>query len=135
MAFSPPVQVVIPENLPPVYDHGFSDEDTLRIKEAKKLIEKRNLVEEPVTRDEFRTVIVPWQRIHRTEQFTLHPVKEKVIRVAKEKVIKPPREPKIKKLTKKEINAKISACLFKIGTGETLTEDETSFLQLHTTGL
>jgi hypothetical protein len=135
MAFIVPVQIVIPENLPPVYDHGYSEEEVIQIKAAKKLIEKRNLVENPTTREEFRTIIVPWQRIHRTEQFILHPVKEKVVRVPKEKVIKPPREAKIKKLTKAQINAKISSCLFKLGTGEILTDDESSFLKEHTTGL
>lgn len=113
---------LVPENITPVYDHGFSEEQVMWIKQKKEEINKRDLNKFPVTLDEFKTIIVPWQRIHRTEEFILHPVKVKKPRAPKApKVVKP------KKLTKKQIKDKLNDIIFKQATGEQLTTEETTF--------
>jgi len=84
----------------PSYDHGFTVEEVASIKKAKEAISARQILS--VTLQEFKEVIVPWTRIHRTEQFILHPPKEVKTRVAKA-----PKVPKEKKLSKKALEAKL----------------------------
>ena len=130
MAFIAPSSIAeIPDTVP-AYVHGFSEEEVIEIKKAKKLIEKRDLLAEPVTREEFRLTIVPWQRIHRTEEFNLRPVKPiKVPKVPKEKVVKE------KKLTKKAIKERLGILIFrKFASPEELTEEDILFLAEHTEG-
>jgi len=116
-----PLKTVVSE---PTYTHGFSLEEETRIKEGKKAIEERDIVAEPVTLEEFKTIIVPWNRIYRTEQFILHPPKAakkpRAVRVTK---------PKVKKLTKKAIAEKINNIVFKIATGEEVSEEEQTFYE------
>lgn len=132
-----PSSVKLPEeeNKPIIYNHGFSEEQVHTITLAKSNLDKRNLSEFPVTLEEFKTIIIPWQRIKRTEAFNLNPEKpkkEKVIRVPKVKV---PKEPKQKKLTKKFINDEMSRIIFKKAMGQELSPDELIFIEAHTQGI
>ncbi len=127
MAFIAPTKVStvpdVPEAQP--YDHGYSEEEVHRITLARNEITKRDLSKEPVTLEEFKNVIAPWFRIQRTEEFILHPVKEKV---AKEpKAPKVPKEPKPKKLTKKQIQDELTRLMFKMATGGTFSDEEKEF--------
>lgn len=119
--------VIVVEEPVKLYTHGYTPEEVEHITQKKKLLEKRNLVEEPVTLDEFRSIIIPFQRIQRTEIFNLNPEKEKKVRVLKEKVVK------VKKLTKKQINDEVTRIVFKRINNEELTEEEDTFLQANTT--
>lgn len=105
------------------YDHGFSDKQVATIKEGKLTLDSRDLTKFPVTLEEFKTIVVPWNRIHRVEQFILHPVKEKTTKV------KPIRTPRVKKLTKKAIAEKINSIVFKMATGEEVSTEEKTFYE------
>lgn len=111
-----------------LYDHGFTPEEVITITAKKKELEKRNLAEEPVTLEEFKDIVVPYQRIQRTEVFNLNPEKEKKVRVIKEKVVKE----KVVRLTKKYIESKITEIVYKMARGEELLEEETEFFNKHT---
>lgn len=113
---------------PKLYDHGFTVEEVISITAKKKQLEKRNLSEEPVTLEEFKDIVVPFQRIQRTEIFNLNPEKEKKVRVLKEKVVKE----KVVRLTKKFIESKITEIVYKMARGEELLEEETEFFNKHT---
>ena len=121
-----------------VYKHGYTEEAVARITAAKKAIDVRDLSEEPVSIDEVREVIVPWNRIHRVKEFNLHPVK---VTGKKKVVAKSPltagrkrvaTKPKVKKLTKKFIADEIGRIVFKIALQESLTEEEQAFYDEHT---
>jgi len=116
-----------------VYSHGVPPEQVEEVKKQKAELEKRIANGgEPVTLEEFKNIVIPFLRIHRTEVFLLTPVKEKKVReprVPKEKVVKP------KRLTKKAIKERIDAIIFKkFTTTEGVTEEEESFLNEHTGG-
>lgn len=74
---------------------------------------------------------MPWNRIHRTEQFILHPPKVTKAKTTRARTAKP----KVKKLTKKAIQEKLNGIVFKQATGETLTDEEQVFFTTHTKGL
>lgn len=120
----------------PVYDHGFSQEQVLLIKNKIKEIEKRDLATQPVTLEEFKLYVVPWQRILRTEAFILNPVKEKAVRGEKAiKEAKQPKEPKVakpKKMTKKATQEKLNEIIMKRVRKIELTEEEEIFYQEQT---
>ncbi len=124
MAFVAPTKVSTVPDVPEVkpYDHGYSEEEVHRITIARNEIVKRDLSKEPVTLEEFKTIIAPWFRIHRTEEFILHPAKEKV---AKEP--KAPKEAKPKKLTKKQTTELLTQLIFKLATGIPFTDSEKVF--------
>lgn len=117
-----------------VYVHGYSEEAVERILTTKSEISKRDKEEFPVTRDEVRTIIVPWNRIHRVKEFILHPAKTKAKTKAKAKTSTLSRKaaPKVKKLTKKFIAEEISRIVFKIALQQDVTEEEQKFYDLHT---
>lgn len=122
----------INENIPPPYEHGYSETQVIEITQAKENLEKRNLAEEPVTLEEFKTIIVPFQRIKRTTTFNLNPEKIKITKPKKEpkpKVIKPP---KVKKLTKKYIESEMSRIIFAKAMEQELTEEDNLFIEAHT---
>ena len=123
---------LVPTEHQPVhfYSHGFTPEQVEEIKAKKLSIEKRDLKKEPVTLDEFKTIIVPWNRIHRTEQFILNPKKEKAERKPREKKEPAPKKPK--KLTKKHIQDKINDIVFKLAKGETISDEEQRFFDEQT---
>jgi hypothetical protein len=118
---------LVPEEPSKLYEHGYTPEQVAIITANKKELERRNLSEVPVTLEEFKDIVVPYQRIQRTEIFNLNPEKEKKVRVVKEKVVK------IKKLTKKQIGEKVTEIVFKLARSEELTEEEQVFFKEHTT--
>lgn len=129
-------QFAVPSLVPlekiPVYDHGFSVDQVETIKKAKGEISKRDLVKEPVTLLEFKTIIVPFCRIHRVEQFILHPVKvvksRKPRAIGKKVTVRRP-----KKLTKAAINKRLSDILFLQATNkDDVTQADLDFLTEHT---
>lgn len=124
-------QKLITEVAPQVYDHGYTQEQVEVIKLAKKELEKKPVNE--ITLEDFANIVIPHQRIHRTEVFNLNP--EKVKPPKKERVVKPKvvREPREKKMTKKDIEAKITDIIFKKALGNEVTEEEEAFFVLHTT--
>lgn len=117
-----------------IYIHGYSDEEVARILTEKSNISKRDKSEFPVTRDEVRTVIVPWNRIHRVKEFILHPVKTKAKAKAKPVTSSLSRKapPKVKRVTKKFIAEEIGRIVFKIALEQEVTEEEQKFYDLHT---
>lgn len=108
-----------------VYSHGFSEEEVTLITSRHKEIMKRNLFESPVTRDEFKNIIVPMIRITRTKAFIIKENKKETKKSSESKTLKVPKE---KKLTKKQKAEKTQLLLLKKLTGETLTEEEQAFL-------
>jgi hypothetical protein len=124
MAFVAPTKIAEiptePEAKP--YNHGYTEEQVHRIELLRSEIIERDIVKEPVTLEEFRGVIAPWFRIHRTTEFILHPIKEKVI-----KETKAPKTPKVKKLTKKQREAELSRLILKMAMGQEFTPEETMF--------
>jgi hypothetical protein len=130
MAFTPPVSMTLPESAePPKYSSGYPPEEEDRIKREKALIDARDLTLFPVTLEEFKTIVAPWFRINRTEEFILHPEKvkkERVPKVPKEKVVKE-RLPKEKKLTKGQVQAKLQEIIMKKAFGQEVSEEEESF--------
>ena len=122
-----------------LYDHGYPLDQVEEIKQKKLAIEKRvNNNGEPASLEELKTVIVPWQRIIRTEAFNLNPEKPK-----KEKVIKVPKAPKeprqkkektvaiakVKKLTQKQIQEKLSGIIMRKAMKREVTEEEEQFFK------
>jgi hypothetical protein len=118
--------------LPEVYLHGFTEEEVTLIKLAKTKLDKRNLLEEPVTLTEFKEIVVPYQRILRTTAFNLNPEKVKPVRIPKVPKPKVIKEPKVKKLTKKFIQEELSRLIFSQAMGDVLTDDESIFILTHT---
>ena len=108
------------------YSSGYTLEQEEHIKREKLELDRRDLIKEPVTLEEFRTIVAPWYRINRTEEFRLHPEK-----VKKERT---PREVKPKKLSKTAISKKLTEIIMKLGTGQSLTEEEELFYKEHTGG-
>ena len=131
MAFVVPTVLQVIEVEVPKYVSGYTEEEETQIKLAKQRIDARDLALEPVTLEEFKTVIAPWFRIHRTEEFILHPEKIKPIRVPKEAK---PKVPKEKKLTKAQTQNKFQQCIMKMATGEAFTEEEAEFFKKQTGG-
>ena len=131
-----PSSVEVPE-VPTVinYSHGFSEQQVYEITLAKTNLDKRNLSEFPVTLEEFKTIIVPWQRIQRTVAFNLFPEKVKPVKVPKIPKVKVPKEPKPKKLTKKFINDEMGRLIFKRAMGQELSQEELTFIETHTQGI
>jgi hypothetical protein len=113
----------------PIYVSGYTPEEEERIKKAKALLDKRDLAKDPVTLLEFKTIVAPWYRINRVEEFILHPVKEKKVKAPKE-----PKVPKIKKLTKKQAAEKLSSIIFKLAIQDDLTDEERTWYKEHTGG-
>ena len=135
MAFvAPKALQAVPEEEKPKYQSGYTEEEELIIKEKKKQLDLRDLSEQPVTLEEFRDIVCPWFRIHRTEQFTLHPEKVKAVRVPKEPKPKVEKVPKEKKLTKAQTTAKMQGILMKMATKVELTEEEQEFFKVQTGG-
>lgn len=128
MSFEPkPLELETPK---PIYSHGYSEEQERYIREQREKIFKRDLSVEPVTTEELRDVIIPYQRILRTEAFILNPKKED--KSKKEKVTKEPKAPKPKKLTKKFIQEELNRITMKeLMQNEPLTEEEQKFYEEH----
>ncbi len=124
--------------VPAPYSSGYTEDEIMVIKVAHAKLSDRNLKVEPVTLEEFKTIVIPWQRINRTEVFTLNPDKVKAVREPKapraprtprEKVAKAPKEVK---LTKKYISERLSDIIFQMAAGEMVSEEDTEFFNLHT---
>jgi len=111
------------------FSSGYTEEQEQEIKLAKAKLELRDLLKEPVTLEEFKTIVVPWFRVVRTEDFILHPEKVKKVRVIKEKVV---REPKVKKPTKAFIKSEVQRLIFKLSRSEEFTEEEKVFFNTYT---
>lgn len=101
------------------YHHGYTEEQVEEIKKKFSLIEDR----QDISLEQFRDIVIPHIRIHRITEFKL--AKEKKVRKVKEP--KEPKEPKAKKLTKKQIDAKVFEITFKIAAGKDITEEEKEF--------
>jgi len=117
----------------PKYEHGYSEPEVDKIVKAMEGIKKRDLQLEPVTLEEMKDVVVPFQRIHRTTVFNLNPEKPK--KEPKERVAKEPKEkkPRVKKLTAAEKKKKINDIVMKMATGQDLTQEEEEFFNANTT--
>ncbi len=133
--FAPAKVAEQPEEIVP-YDHGFTPLEVERIKSAKLELDKKIERGYKHSLDEFKTIIVPHLRIHRTEAFILNPEKEKKVRVAKEpgqpRQTRAKGEPKVKKLTKKEISARLDSIIMKMAMQQAISEDEQAFFNEHT---
>lgn len=112
-----------------LHTSGYTPEQEQEIKKAKSSLELRDLLKEPVTLEEFKSIVVPWFRISRTEDFILHPEKVKKVRVVKEKVVK---EVKVKKPTKAFIKTELQRLIFKLSRSEEFTVEETEFFTIYT---
>ena len=110
--------IIVPEEKPK-YDHGYTEEEVLRIKQRREEIFKRDLYAAPVTTEEFKTIIVPFCRINRTEKFILAP----------EKKPKAPKAPKEKKLTKKEIKLRMNSIIIAKAMGQDVSEEDKIFFK------
>ncbi|MFA5670269.1 MAG: hypothetical protein WC967_13585 [Balneolaceae bacterium] len=117
----------------PKYEHGYSEPEVAKIVKAMEGIKKRDLQLQPVTLEEMKEVVVPFQRIHRTTVFNLNPEKPK--KEPKERVAKEPKErkPRVKKLTAAEKKKKINEIVMKMATGQDLTPEEEEFFNANTT--
>lgn len=123
------------------YSHGIDPQKVEFIIAKKKEIEKRiNNGGEAVTLEEFKEIIIPWNRIHRTTEFILNKPKEKVKKVREPKepkapraprAAKEPKPPKEKKLTKKEVERLLNSAIIKMATGQALTEQEQQVFDEH----
>ena len=113
--------ITIPEEKPK-YDHGYTEEEVLCIKQRREEIFKRDLYAEPVTTEEFKTIIVPFCRINRTEKFILAP----------EKKPKAPKAPKEKKLTKKEIKLRMNNIIIAKAMGQSVSQEDEIFFKENT---
>jgi len=132
MAFEP--QQFTPTTETPIhfYSHGFTPEEAEEIKRQKKLLDEKLRNNEEITLKEFEEIIVPFQRIHRTEEFILNPGKIKKEKIPKEpKAPRTPRVPKEKKLTKKQIETECNRLFTKEMAGEEFTEKEREFYNLY----
>lgn len=131
MAFTPPKIVeAVPEIQ--VYDHGFSEEEVVKITNAVKAIESRDIVNEPVTFEEFKNYVVPWFRIQRTSDFILKETKAKATKAAR--VPKEPKPKAPKKLSKAAAKAELNRLIFKLATGSEFTPEEQEFYDNYTGG-
>lgn len=113
------------------YDHGYSIEEVEKIKEVFKILSKKVSEGYEVSLEEFKTIIIPHIRIHRTEEFILN---EKPEKVKKEKIIKEKIEKIPKERKKKEIKIKpewgeekLQEIALKMALGENLTKEEIEF--------
>ena len=121
------------------YSHGIDPQKVEFILEKKKEIEARiNNGGEAVTLEEFKEIIIPWNRIHRTTEFILNKPKVKKVREPKEpkaprapRAAKEPKAPKEKKLTKKEVEKLLNSAIIKMATGQALTEQEQQVFDEH----
>jgi hypothetical protein len=124
-----------------MYSHGIDPQKVEFILEKKKEIEARiNNGGEAVTLEEFKEIIIPWNRIHRTSEFILNKPKEKIKKVREPKepkapraprAAKEPKAPKEKKLTKKEVEKLLNSAIVKMATGQALTEQEQQVFDEH----
>jgi len=120
----------------PKYDHGFSEEEVLRIKEEFKKLESRQAkTGECPSLDEFKSIVIPHCRIHRTEQFILNPVKVRAAKEPKEKVAKVPKEKaqKVKKITQKEMKERqfrLQKIISLKAAGLAISESDIEFLKM-----
>ena len=105
---------------PNTYNHGYSIQEVDKLKTAKAELDKRNLTQEPVTLEEFKTIVVPWNRVLRVEEFILADTKKPKEKATR--IVKP------KKLTKKAIKEKLNVIIFKKASGKELTKDEQIFM-------
>jgi len=129
-----PFATTLPDEQATLYSHGIPLEKVDLIKQQKANLEKRiNNGGEAVTLDEFKEIVIPWLRIHRTEAFILNKPKEKEKKVRDPKEPKAPRQPKVpkplkeKRLTKKETEKRLSVCIIKKALGQLLSEEEQAF--------
>jgi hypothetical protein len=119
-----------------IYDHGYSEEEVIRLTELNKELDKKVDKGYEPTLEEFKTIICPMFRINRKEAFILNKPKEKPVKVPKEKKVKEPKAPKTpkpKKLTAKEIKARqerLNKIIMKKAAGAELNEDDKEFLDL-----
>jgi hypothetical protein len=130
MAFTPPTSVKTISETERKYISGYTPEQEEYILKQRRLLDERDLVTQPVTLQEFKDIIVPWFRIHRTEEFNLHPAKP----TKEPKVPKVTKVPKEKKLTKAQIQTKMQAIVMQLAFGQPLTEEETLFYKQQTGG-
>lgn len=131
MAFEPQQFTPITEAPIHFYSHGFTPEEVERIKLGKKFLDQKLRNGEEISLKEFEEIIVPFQRIHRTEEFILNPGKTKKEKEPKEKKVKPPKVPKEKKLTKKQIETECNRLFNKEMSGQEFTEAEREFYNLY----
>lgn len=119
---------------PKPYSHGYSHQEVEEIKAKKKMLEARLLANgSPVTLEEFKTIVVPHIRIHRTEEFIFKP--DKPVKPKKEPVIreaKQPKAPKAPKITKKQELQVLQQLMFKLAQGGKLTPEEQVFFDKQT---
>ena len=71
MAFKPGKLDVETPIETPIYDHGYSDEEVIKIKLAFKELDKRKDEGYILSLEDMEKVIIPHIRIHRTEVFTI----------------------------------------------------------------
>jgi len=118
------------------YDHGFSDQEVIMIKEGKKQLDKRLLEGKKPTLLEFKEIVVPWNRINRVEAFILNPEKKKVVRKkAVSTTVKGRAKPKTKKLTKAQIQNRINSIMLKMMSGEKVSEEDSKWYNEQIDGL
>lgn len=118
------------------YDHGFSEEDVIRIKRERLELDTKISNGHEVTLEEFKSIIVPYCYINRTEVFNLIP--EKVKKEPKEKTPKEPKapkekKPKVLKLTKKELKLReerLKTIIMKKAAGLVITDEDNEFMKM-----
>ena len=128
MAFVKPTSLAaLPEEAPPPYSSGYTPAEEQTIRKLKEALELRDLVKEPVTLEEFRTIVIPWIIIDRTEAFVLNPEKIKVAKAAK--VPKEPgvKAPRVKKPTKKELQDRYIAVAMNVARGAEISAEDMEF--------
>ena len=137
MTWQPVTEITLEEQIKPIYNHGFTPEEVIEITNKRNNLFDRIAKGHTTTLDEFKHIIVPYQRIYRTEQFILNPIKEKKVKEPKtpkekkEKVPKEPKAPKVKKPTAKEMRERmemIKKITMKQAAGLPLTETELNWL-------
>ena len=141
MNWQPTTEIAnLQEETKPLYDHGFTPEEVIELTNKRNDLFDRIGKGHSTTLDEFKNIIVPYQRIYRTEQFILNPIKEKKIKEPKApkekkaKVPKDPKEPKapkVKKPTAKEMRERmemVKRITMKQAAGIALTEAEFNWL-------
>lgn len=126
----------IPEELPNTivtYDHGYSIEEVAMIISKKKELDEGILLGKQVTLDEFKNIVVPYQRINRVEAFTLNAIKETKNKVDRRTTTRS-KDTKPKKLGKAQITLKLNEIIMKMALG-TITKEEEEFYNNYTTPL
>lgn len=118
------------------YEHGYTPQEVEDILAKKAALEKRiNNNGEPVSLEEFQSIVIPALRINRTTSFNLNPEKPKKApkepKEPKPKKEKSPssKEPKEKKLTKKQIQEKISSIIMAMAMGKEISEEDKAFFE------